>query len=87
MSISTGPTERQIDFAMQIAETIGEDLPEEYTRDAYHDFIDAHIDEFYEVQDSIRYSQRDVLFTLGHSYGLSEGFNGDIRLNINPGGG
>ena len=77
------PTEKQIDFATQIAETLGIDLPEENTKSAFRDFIDDNIDEFYSVQDEIRYKGNDV-FSMRHSYVLGNGFCGDRTLNKNP---
>lgn len=76
-------TEKQRDFAQVIAETVGADLPEEQTREAYHRFIAEHIDEFYEVRDELRYKGGKT-FGLEHSYTLSDGYNGDTKLNKNP---
>lgn len=76
------PTERQIDFATEIAETIGDDLPEEYTKEAYSEWIDERYDEFKRVQYEIRKERHG--FYLKHSYVLGKGFNGDTKLNINP---
>ena len=80
------PSEKQIDFATAIAETIGEDLPEEFTSSAYHSFIDDNIDYFYNVQGEIRYKrcENEQMFHLEHSYINGNGFNGDTELNINP---
>ena len=80
------PSQKQIDFATTIAETIGEDLPEEFTSSAYHTFIDGNIDYFYEVQGEIRYKrkQSEPMFHLEHSYVVGSGYNGDTELNINP---
>lgn len=77
------PTEKQIDFATRIAETLGIDLPDEKTSTAYSRFIGENMDEFYEVQDEIRYSSGRI-FKLEHSYTLTDGFCGDTKLNINP---
>lgn len=77
------PSEKQKDFATAIAEMLGIDLPEEYTKEAYHDFIDDNIDEFYKVQNEIRYKDKSKI-RFEHSYTLSDGYNGDAELNINP---
>ncbi len=77
------PTERQVDFATTIAETVGKDLPEHYDKYSYGEFISENIDEFYKVQNEIRYAD-GMVFHLHHSYGLGEGFCGDSELNVNP---
>ena len=77
------PTEKQIDFATTIAETLGLNLPEEYTSSAYSGFIGNNIDEFYEVQADIRY-RTGKTFQLEHSNVLGGGYCGDSKLNINP---
>ena len=33
------PTEKQIDYAKYLAQRIGQDLPNEFTKEAYSDFI------------------------------------------------
>ena len=80
------PSQKQIDFATAIAETIGDDLPEEFSSRAYHEFISSNIKEFKKVQGQIRYSYEGCKsgFQLEHSYITDEGFNGDTRLNFNP---
>jgi len=77
------PTERQIDFATAIAEVCGDDLPDEYTKAAYSEWIDEHIDEFYMLRNQDRYESGNV-FYLEHSYAFGEGFNGDRKLAFNP---
>lgn len=77
------PTERQIDFATAISETVGADLPEDFTKEAYSEFIDENIGEFKKIQGEIRYGSRKA-FSLNHSYVLSDGYNGDTRLRKNP---
>lgn len=77
------PTEKQRDFATAIAEMLGIDLPEEYTKESYHDFIDENIDEFHKVQNEIRYKDKSKI-RFEHSYTVSDGYNGDTKLNINP---
>jgi hypothetical protein len=80
------PSKRQIDFATAIAETIGEDLPDEFTSSAYHKFINENVDYFYEVQNDIRYKRKwnEPMFHLEHSYIIDSGYCGDTELNINP---
>ena len=83
MSSSEKPSQKQIDFATVIAETVGDDLPAEYTKQAYSDFISQHIDEFYEIRDETRYKSGKV-FSLKHSYVSDNGYNGDKKINMNP---
>lgn len=78
-----GPSEKQIDFATAIAEMVGDDLPVDFTADAYSDFISGHIDEFHKLQNEFRYGSESCI-SFHHSYCLSDGFNGDEKLNINP---
>lgn len=80
------PSQKQIDFATAIAETIGDDLPSEFTSSAYHHFIDDNIDYFYKIQGEIRYKRNkdETMFHLEHSYVNNDGYNGDTELNINP---
>ena len=33
------PTKKQVDYAMYIAKRVGEDLPQEYSKEAYLEFI------------------------------------------------
>lgn len=82
------PTDKQVDFATTIAEMIGADLPEEFSVEAYHEFISENVDEFYKVQNEIRrelYYSQDKLFAMQHSFVLEDGFCGDSSLPINPG--
>lgn len=83
MSDCEEPTERQIDFATTIAETVGCDLPEHFDKYSYSEFIGENIEEFYKIQREIRYADGSV-FHLQHSYSLGEGFCGDTELNVNP---
>jgi hypothetical protein len=83
MQSSEKPSQKQIDFATVIAETVGDDLPNEYTKQAYSEFISEHIDEFYEIRDEARYKSGNV-FGLKHSFISDSGYNGDRKLNINP---
>ena len=80
------PTGKQVDFATAISEMIGEDLPDEFTKDAYAEFIDEHIDEFYDMKREIRkeqYRNKDF-FELHHSYVSDDGYCGEDSLNRNP---
>ena len=77
------PTQRQIDFATVISEVVGVDPPKDFTKKAYSTFISTYLDEFYKLQDEIRYSSNDT-FQLGHSFIVSAGYNGDTKLNKNP---
>ena len=81
--MSEKPTERQKDFATAIAEVCGDDLPDEYTKEAYSEWIDEHIDEFYTLRNQDRYESGNI-FSLEHSYLLGEGYNGDRKLPFNP---
>lgn len=81
--VTEQPTEKQIDFATTISEVLGIDLPNERTKKTYHDFIDDNKDEFDEVQREIRYKDGNV-FSMNHSYVVSNGFCGESKLNINP---
>lgn len=86
MNATRSPSAKQIDFATAIAETLGIDLPEETTSEAYYDFIRENQDDFYETKREIRreqYRSGDV-FYLNHSYGLDRGYCGDSSLNRNP---
>ena len=56
------PSDAQVEFAEAIAETIGEDLPDEYTASAYWEFINENQDYFYEVRRDIR---REKMRSLG----------------------
>lgn len=76
-------TEKQIDFATRIAETLGIELPEENTKETYCDFISENLDEFEQVQKEIRYKDNYNIH-FGHSYTLASRYNGDQKLNINP---
>lgn len=42
------PTEKQVDFAEAIAKELGLDLPKEYTKSAYGEFIREWQKDFYE---------------------------------------
>ena len=80
------PSQKQIDFAIAIAETIGDDLPDDFTKEAYHEFISENVDYFYQVQNEIRYkrNRNEPMFHMEHSYVTNNGYNGDTELNINP---
>jgi hypothetical protein len=41
------PTAKQIDFVQDICRTLGIDKPEEYTKEAYSEFIDEHVEDYY----------------------------------------
>lgn len=41
------PTYRQIEFAEKIAETLCLDLPQDYTKEAYSDFISEWSEDYY----------------------------------------
>lgn len=45
------PTEKQINFAKQIADALKIELPCEYTKKAYWQFINKHIDEYNQAKD------------------------------------
>ena len=45
----------QISFAGDIYEELGYELPEEDSKDAYHDYISEHVDEFYKRRRSGKY--------------------------------
>ena len=77
------PSRKQIDFATEIAETCGDDLPGEFTAASYGEFISDHLKEFQKIRSEIRYASGKT-FTLSHSYNLGEGFNGDAALAFNP---
>lgn len=40
------PTEKQVNFVKDIARMLNIDLPKEYTKKAYSDFISEHINKF-----------------------------------------
>lgn len=42
------PTAKQINFAKEIAEELGVELPKEKTWNAYHVFINKHMDKYRE---------------------------------------
>lgn len=42
------PTHKQIEFANDIYEQLGYELPEERTKESYSEYIDEYVDEFYE---------------------------------------
>lgn len=75
------PTQKQIDFATEIAETIGEDLPIGFTKQAYSEFINKNVDYFKQVQNEIRYKGGKV-FRLHHAY-HAESFEYE-RISKNP---
>lgn len=77
-------TEKQVDFATAIAEMLGIDLPDEDTKDAYTEFIDENIREFYKEKNRQRYLESDNVYQYGHSYTLKNGYCGDKKLNMNP---
>lgn len=41
------PTAKQVDFVQDICRTLGIDKPEEYTQEAYSEFIDKYVDDYY----------------------------------------
>ena len=41
------PTAKQIDFVQDICRTLGIDKPEEYTKEAYSEFIDKYVEDYY----------------------------------------
>ena len=41
------PTAKQIDFVQDICRTLGIDKPEEYTKEAYSEFIDEYVEDYY----------------------------------------
>lgn len=41
------PTDRQLDFAVDISSVLGIDLPTEYTKSAYSDFISSYRNAYY----------------------------------------
>lgn len=46
------PTEKQIKYAKRIADRLGLDLPKDYTKQAYWNFIKEHVEE-YNVEEAI----------------------------------
>ena len=50
MQIIERPTDKQIDFAETIAKELGLDLPKEYTKFAYSEFIGEWQKDFYELK-------------------------------------
>ena len=53
------PSAKQIAFATEIAETIGSDLPEMFTKRAYASFIEENKREYYKVKGQIKYMLRN----------------------------
>lgn len=78
------PTEKQTDYVTAICETLGLDLPDEETKEAYSDFIDEHEKEFRQEQYRQRYVYSEDTYNLEHSNVLRKGYCGDRKLNMNP---
>lgn len=78
------PSQKQIDYATKIAETLGIDLPEDdATMGDYADFIDENKSEYYSFIYREAY-RNGTYHTWQHSYNLTEGYCGDNIFNINP---
>lgn len=49
------PTEAQLSFVKDICDVLNVDEPEEFTREAYSDFISEYKDQFYNKRATSRY--------------------------------
>lgn len=48
-------TQKQFAFALEISLTVGEELPKERSKQAYHDFISENINEYNRIRRTLEF--------------------------------